>query len=110
MSKSNFMKDRNKLHTNFYKCLPEAAGNFDSLMEATFKDSALSAKMKELIALGISVAVRCEPCMRYHVEKAMEQGATKDEAFEAMQVGYEMAVGSVVPPLRKVLYDVFSEE
>lgn len=107
---SNFMNDRNKLHENFYKCLPEAAGNFDSIMEVTFKDSALSAKMKELIALGISVTVRCEPCMKYHIEKSMEQGATKEEVFEAMQVGYEMAVGSVIPPLRKVLYDVFSDK
>jgi AhpD family alkylhydroperoxidase len=104
------MRERNMLHRNFRKSMPDIAENFDSLMEITFKDGALSSKMKELIALGISVCVRCEPCMHYHMEHAIKKGATKEEVLEAMQVGYEMAAGYVVPPLRKVLYEKFAEE
>lgn len=110
MAESDFMRERNRLHANFKKSMPDIAKNFDDLMEITYKDGALSSKVKELIALGISVCVRCEPCMHYHIEHAMKKGATKEEVLEAMQVGYEMAVGYVIPPLRKVLYEKFSEE
>jgi AhpD family alkylhydroperoxidase len=68
----------------------------------TFKDGALTSKTKELIALGISVTVRCEPCMQYHIEKAAQK--------EAMEVGYEMAVGQIIPPSRKVLFRHFSDK
>lgn len=103
MKNSDFMKERNELHKNFEAMMPETAKSFNSLMDFTFTDGALSAKMKELIALAISVTVRCEPCMNYHLEEASAKGASKEEILEAMNVGYEMAVGQVVPPLRRVL-------
>jgi AhpD family alkylhydroperoxidase len=109
MTDSDFLNERNKLHKNFQKEMPDIARSFNGLMDITFKEGALSSKTKELIALGISVCVRCEPCMHYHIEHAMKKGATKEEVLEAMQVGYEMAVGYVVPPLRKVLYEHFGE-
>ncbi len=79
-------------------------------MNHTFQDGALASKLKELIALGISVTVRCEPCMQYHIEKAAQKGATQEEILEAMEVGYEMAVGQVIPPLRKVLFSNFADK
>jgi AhpD family alkylhydroperoxidase len=110
ISSKGFMKERDTLHGFFRSVMPEIGASFDNLMDHTFKDGALPSKMKELIALGISVSVRCEPCMQYHIEKAAEQGATKEEILETMAVGYEMAVGQVVPPLRKVLYSNFADK
>ena len=110
MTTKDLMKERNLLHNHFKSLMPELAKNFDNLMELTFKDGALPAKTKELIALGISVTVRCEPCMHYHIDKAMEKGATKEEILEAMNVGMEMGIGQVIPPLRKVLFNKFNNE
>ena len=104
---SKFMKDRDALHGHFRSLMPKAAENFDALIRFTYADGALSARTKELIALGVSVAVRCEPCMRYHLEKARARGASDEEMLEAMGVGFEMAAGAVVPPLRAVLSEWF---
>ena len=41
---------------------------------------ALDAKTKELIALGIAVAVRCDDCIAFHVKACVEQGATKEKS------------------------------
>ena len=53
---------------------------------------ALDAKTKELIALGIAVAVRCDDCIAFHV-KACEQGATKEEISETPGMAIYMGAG-----------------
>jgi len=100
---SNDLEERDALHEHFRSVMPELAENFDDLLKLTFMDGALSAQIKELIALGISMTVRCEPCMDYHIAKAREKGASDAELLEAMTVGLEMGVGALIPPLRKVL-------
>jgi AhpD family alkylhydroperoxidase len=88
--------------------MPETAESFDDLMRITFAEGALSSQAKELIALGISVAVRCEPCMNYHIEQARAKGANDEKLLEAMSVGFEMGLGQLIPPLRKVLRSQFA--
>ena len=102
---SDFMKTRNEQHASFKEMMPEVAENFDNLMDIVFREGSLSVKTKELIALGISVAVRCEPCMNYHVEKALAQNTTREEILEAMSVGFEMGLGQLVPPMRKIIHE-----
>ena len=63
-------------------------------MEAlTFRNAALSKKNKELIAIGISVALNCESCMEWHINQAFMDGASKSEILEAVEVGIEMSGG-----------------
>jgi AhpD family alkylhydroperoxidase len=57
------------------------------------KDGALSLKEKELIALGIGVAMHCEPCIRAHTQKCLAAGATKEQILEAAAVAVVMAGG-----------------
>lgn len=60
--------------------------------EAAFSDGALSKKHKELIALGIGVITDCESCMQWHIEQAVQAGATQQEVIEAIEVAIEMGV------------------
>ena len=60
--------------------------------EATFVDDALSKKHKELIALGIGVITDCESCMQWHMEQAVQAGATQQEVVEAIEVAIEMGI------------------
>ncbi len=105
---STFLRERHAMHEHFRSLMPETARNFDELMSITFAEKALSARAKELIALGVSVSVRCEPCMNYHIEQARAKGASDEELLEAMGVGFEMGVGQLIPPLRKVLRSQFA--
>jgi AhpD family alkylhydroperoxidase len=57
------------------------------------KEGALSVKHKELIAVGIAVATRCQPCIYSHVEKSLKAGATGAEIMEAAGVAVMMGGG-----------------
>jgi AhpD family alkylhydroperoxidase len=56
-------------------------------------NGALSVREKELVALGISVAQRCVPCIRLHVQKCLDAEATKEQILEAASVAVMMAGG-----------------
>ena len=73
------------------------------------REGTLSAKQKELIALGISLSEKCYPCIEYHIAAAMEKGATRREVLEATAVALVMGGTSVYWPSRfvfKVLDEV----
>ncbi len=47
----------------------------------------LDGRMKELIAVGASVAANCHPCVKYHVSAALKVGAYPDEIAQAVAMG-----------------------
>ena len=57
---------------------------------------ALDRKTKELIALGIAVAVRCDDCIGFHVKAALEQGASEEEVTEVLAMAIYMGAGPSV--------------
>ncbi len=56
-----------------------------------FKDGELSLREKELIAIAISSVMRCEKCLEFHAEAALESGASHRQIMEAMQVAMYLA-------------------
>ncbi len=84
--------DRKKLHERFVKGC-KTYKSFLELEERAFSDSALSRKVKELMALSISIVTKCEPCIEWHVQQALLQGATDEEIYETIDVSIEMGGG-----------------
>jgi AhpD family alkylhydroperoxidase len=72
---------------------PDILRGFSGLFQATMKEGALSVREKELIALGIGMAVRCMPCINLHVEKCITAGATPAQILEAAGVAVMMQGG-----------------
>ncbi len=72
---------------------PNAMKAFASLGAATYPDGALSNKVKELMALVIGVAIRCDGCVGYHAKACLEKGATREEVVEALGVAIQMGGG-----------------
>ncbi|MBG0777888.1 MAG: carboxymuconolactone decarboxylase family protein [Desulfovibrionaceae bacterium] len=70
---------------------------------AAYADGALPKKVKELIAVGISVVIDCESCMQWHIGQAAEAGATEREVLEAVEVGIEMGGGPATVSARFAL-------
>jgi AhpD family alkylhydroperoxidase len=64
---------------------------------------ALDNKTKELLALGISVAVRCDPCVAFHAEAAVKQGASREEILETVGIAIYMGGGPSVMYAAKAL-------
>ena len=71
--------DTKQLFSKFQKESPATFEGFGVMGKDAKKDAHLSEKTKEFIALGISVAVRCESCIGLHVEHLVRLGATRDE-------------------------------
>lgn len=76
-----------------YKAAPDVMGAFMKTAEAATKDGVFDGKTKELMALAIAVAIRCEGCITYHARAAAGKGATREEAAEAIAVAVEMGGG-----------------
>ena len=82
---------------------PDAARGFGGLFQAVMKDGAISAREKELVALGIGLAVRCDGCIYSHVEKALKLGATREQILETAGVAVMMQGGPTYTYLPKVV-------
>ena len=72
-------------------------------IKAAYADGALPKKVKELIAVGISVVIDCESCMQWHIEQAAQAGAAFREVLEAVEVGIEMGGGPATVSARFAL-------
>jgi AhpD family alkylhydroperoxidase len=84
---------RNLAHNKLLSHNSEVYKSFLQMEKATYCDGALSKKNKELIAIGISVVENCESCMQWHIEQAIQCGATEKEIIEAIEVSIEMGGG-----------------
>ena len=72
---------------------PDISRAFRALFQSTMKDGALTVLEKELIALGIGLALRCVPCINAHTEKAIRAGASREQIIEAAGVAVVMQGG-----------------
>ncbi len=66
---------------------------FARLHKKAVEEGALSNKVKEMMALAISIVVGCEGCIAYHVHDAAAAGATRQELLETIGVGLLMGGG-----------------
>ena len=66
---------------------------FAGLFNKTMAEGVLTVKQKELVAMGIAVTKQCEPCIKLHVKKCLDAGATREEILEATGVAVMMEGG-----------------
>lgn len=55
----------------------------------------MNEQIKELIAIGASVAGHCQPCLTYHVNKARELGLSADDIRAAIETGRMVEQGAL---------------
>ena len=72
---------------------PEVMKSFSELGRAATANGTLDAKTKELIALALSVASRCDPCIGFHAKALVKLGATRQELDETLGVTTYMGGG-----------------
>lgn len=72
---------------------PEVMKSFGDLGRAATADGVLDRKTKELIALALSVAARCDPCIGFHMQTLVKLGVTRQEVDETLGVATYMGGG-----------------
>lgn len=73
-----------------------------------YADGALDVKTKELLGLVASTVLRCDDCIKYHLETAFKQQVTKEEMMEAMGIATLVGGTIVIPHLRRA-YEFWEE-
>jgi len=84
------LKDNNKIIKRIF--------NLDT---NAFTEGALPKKTKELIGLGNSMVLRCDDCVRYHLEACHKLDVSKEEVVEALSVSLLIGGTIVIPHLRR---------
>ena len=74
-----------------------------SLDTLTYQEGALSTKTKEMLGLATSMVLRCDDCIKYHLEKCYVQGVTTDEIFEIFGVANVVGGTIVIPHTRRAV-------
>lgn len=72
---------------------PAVMAGFAAMHKGAVSDGALPAKMKELIALAVSITSHCDGCIAFHTHDAVRAGATREEIQEAIGVAVLMGGG-----------------
>lgn len=73
--------------------VPDVAAGFAQLAKAAIAPGVLDSKTKELIALAIGIAARCDGCLAFHAKAAIRYGATREEVLETIGVAVYMGGG-----------------
>ena len=73
--------------------IPETMRGFSAMAQGATRPGALDKKTKELIALAIGVATRCDGCIGFHTEALVRLGATRLEVEEALGMAIYMGGG-----------------
>lgn len=69
----------------------------------TYMEGALSVKTKEMLGLVASMVLRCDDCIKYHLEKCKEAGVTTDELYEVFAVSNIVGGTIVIPHFRRAV-------
>ena len=84
-------EERIELLEKFKQNLPETYAAERGVIEAVYKDGALSVKVKRLMALAIALRLGCTNCILGQTKLALEQGAAREEILETISVNVAMS-------------------
>jgi AhpD family alkylhydroperoxidase len=76
---------------------------FFNLDTNVYQDGALNAKVKDMLGLVASLVLRCDDCVRYHIQSCSEKGVKRDEFFEIFGVALVVGGSIVIPHLRRAV-------
>lgn len=66
-----------------------------------FHEGALDKKTKEMLGLVASLVLRCDDCVKYHLESSHKEGVQKEEIMEILSIGTLIGGTIVIPHLRR---------
>ena len=89
-----FAKETIKSLRKLRQLKPDYFKGFMDWDEMIFKDGALPAKTKELMAVTAAHVTDCPWCIEEHVKRAIKQGATDEEIAEAAFVAMALRAGA----------------
>jgi len=81
---------------------------FFALDNKAYINGALPAKTKELMGLVASMVLRCNDCIFYHIDRSIQEGATREELHETFNIALIVG-GSIVIPHLRYAFDIMDD-
>lgn len=78
------------------KLSPDTLKGYQAINNAHKEGGHLDAKTRELMALAVGVALRCDGCITVHTDAAIRHGASKEEIAEALNVAITISAGAAL--------------
>lgn len=112
MDWEKFMDETVENITVLAKDIPQTAKSFNAMGVAAKAPGALDEKTKEIMALGIAIATRCDSCIGFHVKSLIRLDITRAELCEALAMATYMGGGPSYAYSAKALqaFDIFTAE
>lgn len=98
---AEFNEYREKMNEVILGKKNKVIGRLFNLDMNTYADGALSVKTKEMLGLVASMVLRCDDCIKYHLEKCHEQGTSTEEIYEIFAVANIVGGTIVIPHTRR---------
>lgn len=92
---------RSKMNEVILSKKNKALTRFFALDQQTYKAGALSCKVKELLGLVSSMVLRCDDCIKYHLEKCYETGVNTEEIYETFAIANLVGGSICIPHTRR---------
>jgi len=95
-----------------HKLIPETMAGFSAMAKSATQTKLLDEKTKEMIAMALGVAARCDGCLAYHAKALVRLQATREEVAEVLGMAIYMGGGPSLMYAADALraYDEFSAQ
>ena len=98
-----FQAYRSKMNDKILNADNKVIKRIYSVDTLAYQEGALSTKTKEMLGLVSSMVLRCDDCIKYHLEKCFEQGTTTEEVFEIFSIANLVGGTIVIPHTRRAV-------
>jgi len=98
-----FQAYRSKMNEKILSADNKVMKRIYSVDTLAYQEGALSVKTKEMLGLVSSMVLRCDDCVKYHLEKCHEQGTSTEEIFEVFSIANLVGGTIVIPHTRRAV-------
>jgi AhpD family alkylhydroperoxidase len=99
----NFQKFRQQMNKRILASQNREIKRFFALDKNAYQEGALPVETKELMGLVASMVLRCNDCVKYHLQRCVALKLTNEQLFEAFNVALVVAGSIVIPHLRQAV-------
>ena len=103
---TEFNKYRSEMNDKILNSGFRDFNKFFALDNKAYIDGALNSKTKELMGLVASMVLRCNDCILYHLDRSIQEGATRNELYESFNIALIVGGSIVIPHLRYAMENI----
>ena len=98
---NEFKAERNRLQNLMQEHSGLSTKRFLSLDSQVYREGVIETKIKEMMGLVASLVLRCDDCIRYHLDRCYQEGVSDAELEEVLSIGLVVGGSITIPHIRR---------